>query len=85
MAGRIRAIATDHRIALFEAPLLARALYWSTNLNQEVPGQLYLAVAQVLTYVYRLKAAVQGRSPWPDKPLVTVDEALAQPRASRRT
>jgi flagellar biosynthetic protein FlhB len=84
MAGRIREIAAANRIALFEAPLLARALYWSTNLNQEVPGQLYLAVAQVLTYVYRLKAAVQGRSPWPEKPVVTIDEALAQPRATRR-
>jgi flagellar biosynthetic protein FlhB len=84
MAGRIREIAASNRIALFEAPPLARALYWTTNLGQEIPGQLYLAVAQVLTYVYRLKSALQGQSAWPEKPVVTIDETLAQPRAKRR-
>lgn len=83
MAGRIRDIAGANRVALFEAPVLARALYWGTNLGQEVPGQLYLAVAQVLTYVYRLKAALNGTSAWPEKPIVKIDETLAQPRAKR--
>ena len=49
VAARIRDIAGKHRITLFEAPLLARALYWTTNINQEIPGPLYVAVAQVLT------------------------------------
>lgn len=84
MAARIRTIAGKNRVALFEAPLLARALYWTTNLNQEIPGPLYLAVAQVLTYVYRVKAAVQSGAPWPERPAVKVDAELAAPRRGRR-
>lgn len=80
VAARIRDIAGKHRITLFEAPLLARALYWTTNINQEIPGPLYVAVAQVLTYVYRLKAAAQGGAPWPERPVVKVDASLARPR-----
>lgn len=83
VAARIRDIAGKHRITLFEAPLLARALYWTTNINQEIPGPLYVAVAQVLTYVYRLKAAAQGDAPWPERPLVKVDASLARPRHDR--
>ena len=60
MAARIREIGGQNRVPLFEAPLLARALYWTTNVNQEIPGPLYLAVAQVLTYVFRVRAAVQA-------------------------
>jgi flagellar biosynthetic protein FlhB len=84
MAARIRDIAGRSRVAVFEAPLLARALYWTTNVNQEIPGPLYLAVAQVLTYVYRVKAAVQTGTPWPERPAVSVDATLAEPRSSRR-
>lgn len=84
MAERIRTIAVQNRVALFEAPLLARALYWTTNLGQEIPAQLYLAVAQVLTYVYRLKAAVQHGAPWPQRPAVEVDVNLAQQQPRRR-
>jgi flagellar biosynthetic protein FlhB len=84
MAARIRDIAGRHRVAVFESPLLARALYWTTNLNQEIPGPLYVAVAQVLTYVYRVKAAVQTGTPWPERPAVSVDAALAEPRSVRR-
>lgn len=86
-AARIRAIAADHRITLFESPLLARALYWTTDLGQDIPAQLYLAVAQVLTYVYRLKVVRDQGGAWPDRPSVVVDEALAsgpQPRRRRR-
>lgn len=84
MAMRIRDIGGRNRVALFEAPLLARALYWTTNVNQEIPGQLYVAVAQVLTYVYRVKAALQTGAPWPERPAVKVEADLAMPRANRR-
>ena len=84
MAARIRDIAGRNRVALFEAPLLARALYWTTTVNQEIPGQLYVAVAQVLTYVYRVKAALQVGAPWPDRPAVQVEADLAEPRRGRR-
>lgn len=82
VAARIRELATENRVTLFEAPVLARALYWTTDIGQEIPHQLYLAVAQVLTYVFRLKAAAENRGRWPERPVVTVDEALARnPRA----
>ena len=40
---------------MLSAPPLARALYYSTELNQEVPAGLYLAVAKVLAYIYQLR------------------------------
>ena len=86
-AARIREIATENKVTLFESPLLARALYWTTDLGQEIPSQLYLAVAQVLTYVYRLKVVRERGGPWPERPTVEVDNKLAsgpQPRRRRR-
>lgn len=83
-AARIREIATENKVTLFESPLLARALYWTTDLGQEIPSQLYLAVAQVLTYVYRLKVVRERGGPWPDRPVVEVDEKLASGPQRRR-
>lgn len=84
-AARIRKVATGHKIALFESPLLARALYWSTDIGQEIPAPLYLAVAQVLTYVYRLRNARLQGGTWPEKPAVEVDPKLASgPQLRRR-
>ncbi len=83
-AARIREIATENKVTLFESPLLARALYWTTDLGQEIPSQLYLAVAQVLTYVYRLKVVRERGGPWPDRPTVEVDEKLASGPQQRR-
>jgi flagellar biosynthetic protein FlhB len=57
IASQIRTVATANGVALFEAPSLARAIYYSTEINQEVPAGLYLAVAQVLAYVYQLRTA----------------------------
>ncbi|WP_296663048.1 flagellar biosynthesis protein FlhB [Paraburkholderia sp.] len=55
VAARIREIATEHNVPLLEAPPLARALYHNVDLNREIPGPLYGAVAQVLAWVYQLK------------------------------
>jgi flagellar biosynthesis protein FlhB len=55
VAQNIRRIAEEHRVPLFESPKLARALYRSTDLNQEIPAGLYLAVAQVLSYIFRVR------------------------------
>ncbi|MBL8225754.1 MAG: flagellar biosynthesis protein FlhB [Chromatiales bacterium] len=86
VAARIRQSGEEHGITFFEAPLLARALYWTTDIGQEIPAPLYLAVAQVLTYVYRLRAARTAGGPLPDKPTVEVDPQLAERprRAGRR-
>lgn len=56
-ALRIRSVATEHNIPLFEAPPLARALYRSTEIGHEIPHVLYMAVARVLAYVFQLKNA----------------------------
>jgi flagellar biosynthetic protein FlhB len=78
VAARIRALGAEHRVTFFEAPLLARALYWTTDIGQEIPSALYLAVAQVLTYVYRLRAVRSAGGPEPERPTVQVDPRLAE-------
>jgi len=78
VAQRIREIAAENRIAFFEAPPLARALFWTTDIGAEIPAQLYLAVAQVLTYVFSLQSAMEGRGEWPDRPYVKVDAELTE-------
>ncbi len=83
-AAKIREIGAEHRVALFESPLLARALYWTTEIGGEIPGPLYLAVAQVLTYVYRLKAVHVSGGTWPERPIVDVDARLAAGPHRRR-
>jgi flagellar biosynthesis protein FlhB len=55
VAQKIRSLAEEHRVPVFEAPRLARALYRSTDLNKEIPSGLYVAVAQVLSYIFRVR------------------------------
>jgi flagellar biosynthesis protein FlhB len=55
VAANIRRIAEEHRVPVFESPKLARALYKSTDLNHEIPAGLYVAVAQVLSYIFRVR------------------------------
>jgi flagellar biosynthetic protein FlhB len=55
VAQRIREIAREHEIPLVENPPLARALYASVEIDQEIPPEHYQAVAQVIGYVMRLK------------------------------
>lgn len=64
-ALKIREIAQEHQVSLLESPGLARAVYYSTDVDQEIPAGLYVAVAQVLAYVYQLRQfrAGRGRKP----------------------
>lgn len=79
LAAQIRLVAGSHRIPLVESPPLARALYATTELGREIPAALYVAVAQVLAYVYQLKqAAAQGETP-PAAPTPEVDPDLMGP------
>jgi flagellar biosynthetic protein FlhB len=55
VAARIRELAAEHNVPLLEAPPLARALYHNVELEREIPGALYSAVAEVLAWVYQLK------------------------------
>ncbi|MFO1193492.1 MAG: EscU/YscU/HrcU family type III secretion system export apparatus switch protein [Rhodoferax sp.] len=70
LALRIRDMARSHAIPVLQAPVLARALYAHAELEQDIPSSLYTAVAQVLAYVYRLRAAERGEGPMPDAPPV---------------
>ncbi|EMQ2877702.1 flagellar biosynthesis protein FlhB [Vibrio navarrensis] len=55
MAMKIREVAREHDIYIVPAPPLARALYYTTELEQEIPEGLFTAVAQILAYVFQLK------------------------------
>ena len=65
IALKIREVAKAHDVPVLESPMLARALYAHAELDQTIPSTLYTAVAQVLAYVYRLKAALRGEAPPP--------------------
>ncbi|MBL8231778.1 MAG: EscU/YscU/HrcU family type III secretion system export apparatus switch protein [Bryobacterales bacterium] len=54
LAQRIREMAARHQVPIIENPPLARALYGSAEVGQEIPPHLYQAVAEVLAYIYRL-------------------------------
>ena len=68
-ALKIREIAQEHNIQILESPALARSIYYSTELEQEIPAGLYLAVAQVLAYVFQIRQyrAGKGKPPEPLK------------------
>jgi flagellar biosynthetic protein FlhB len=59
LAQRIREIAEENQVPLVENPPLARALYASVELDQEIPPEHYQAVAQVIGYVMRLKGELR--------------------------
>ncbi|OWQ93154.1 flagellar biosynthesis protein FlhB [Roseateles aquatilis] len=61
MALYIRSLAREHQVQLLELPPLARALYNTSQVQQQIPASLYQAVAQVLSYVMQLKAFAAGR------------------------
>lgn len=63
IAAAIRELATEHRVPIVSAPPLARALYRSVALEQEIPAALFQAVAQVLSYVYQLRRWRGGTPP----------------------
>ncbi len=71
LAMKIRDVAKHHAIPVLQSPMLARALYANSELDQDIPSSLYTAVAQVLAYVYKLRAAMRGDGPMPGE--------LAQP------
>lgn len=60
MAMRIREVAGANDVPIVAAPPLARAIYYTTDVQQEIPEELYLAVAQVLAYVYQLNEYQAG-------------------------
>lgn len=68
IAARIREIAEENRVPIVSAPPLARAIFFSTELNDEIPSRLYIAVAQILAYVYQLRHAAEYGHDKPEVP-----------------
>lgn len=61
IAMHIRTIAREHEVPILQAPPLARALHHTTEIDEEIPAALYLAVAQVLAYVFKLRTDSRWR------------------------
>lgn len=61
VAQKIREIAQEHQIPIVSSPALARAIFFNTKVGEEIPGGLYIAVAQVLAYLHQLKQFAKGR------------------------
>lgn len=72
MAMRIRDAARGAGVPVLEVPPLARALYAHAELDREIPTALFGAVAQVLAWVYQLRASMAGRGPAP-APITSVE------------
>lgn len=79
VAARIRGIAGQHDVPLVTSPALARALYHTTRIGQEIPAALYVAVAQVLAWVYRVRAAAAQSADAPPPPNPDIDPELLGP------
>lgn len=65
MAMQIRKIAKEKGVAIVESPMLTRSIYYTTDVNQEIPEDLFIAVAQVLAYVYQLNLYSKGKGKKP--------------------
>ena len=65
---KIRESAKAHKIEIIESPALARAVYYTTEIEQEIPAGLYMAVAQVLAYVFQLRSYRRGQGERPTYP-----------------
>ncbi|MBH3345289.1 flagellar biosynthesis protein FlhB [Pseudomonas parafulva] len=78
MALKIREIGAEHNIQILESAALARAIYYSTEVEHEIPAGLYLAVAQVLAYVFQIRQyhAGKGKRPDPLKPDLPIPSDL---------
>ncbi len=78
VALKIREIANEAGVEIFEAPPLARTLYAHCRLGQEIPGQLYYAVAQVLAFIFQLRQAREKGLEIPEQPepFMSDDEIL---------
>lgn len=77
LAMKIRDVAKAHNVPVLQSPMLARALYAHAEIDDEIPSALYTAVAQVLAYVYQIKAAMKGQGVMPaEQPVPMVPPEL---------
>ncbi|MCK4707236.1 MAG: flagellar biosynthesis protein FlhB, partial [Gammaproteobacteria bacterium] len=78
IAASIRKVAIHNDVTLVEAPPLARAIFYNAEIGDEIPESLYLAVAQILAYVFHLKTAKQQGTEEPEIPESTLPEEYKQ-------
>lgn len=76
VALKIREIAKEHKVPVVESPALARSVYTFTPIGKEIPEGLYVAIAQVLAYVYQLDQFFKGQGPRPKQPAFPVPPDL---------
>jgi len=74
VAASIRKVAIHNDVTIVEAPPLARAVFYNTEIGDEIPEALYLAVAQILAYVFHLKTAHENGNEEPDIPETTLPD-----------
>lgn len=85
VAFKIREVAEANAVPVVRSPKLARAIFFTTEIDAEIPGGLYLAVAQVLAYVYHLRNFRRGRGAPPTLPdELEIPEGMDAPRRGRR-
>ena len=82
VAAAIKEKAADHTVPIFEAPLLARALFFTTDIKQEVPEPLYRAVAEVIAYIYALNE-LNRSGLRPSKPAVDLPASMLFDKSGR--
>ena len=63
VALNIRKVAAAHHVQVMETPPLARALFHTTKINQEIRAGLYVAVARVLAYVFQVRDGIAAMAP----------------------
>jgi flagellar biosynthetic protein FlhB len=91
IALQIRRVAEANKVPVFEHPQFTRALYHTSEIGQEISPRLYVAVAQVLTYVYQLTGRARGaQRPRPGQarqkptvPVLSIDPELTEPKRGK--
>ncbi|MES9994139.1 MAG: flagellar biosynthesis protein FlhB [Candidatus Thiodiazotropha sp.] len=68
VAATIREVGSEAKVPVVESPMLARAIYFHTELNAFIPAGLYLAVARLLAYVFQLRAYKSEGGEYPELP-----------------
>ena len=74
VAANIRKVGSEADVPVIESPLLARAIYFSTELDHAIPAGLYLVVAKLLAYIFQLKVYTEQGGLSPDKPELSVPD-----------
>ena len=68
VAFKIMEIAREHKVEVLRTPPLTRAVYHNTKIGEEIPDGLYMAVAQVLAYIFQLRQFRKGHATKPVMP-----------------